>query len=129
MCLRTAAEVARKRASRLRLKLYGGNALFPPCPGCEEASVASAIETVPGPVLSPVRYRVARKQASRLRLKPVSTLPCGQSERSCEEASVASAIETWMEIEMEKEKDQSCEEASVASAIETHAARPHPVLP
>src|SRR5579885_666617 len=111
--------VARKQASRLRLKqrVEVGDGRTHYC--CEEASVASAIETHKVSYFSTYPLFVARKRASRLRLK----LGCRWilylcPFQCCEEASVASAIET-SRCQSARPAKCGCEEASVASAIET----------
>src|SRR5579885_626052 len=63
--------VARKQASRLRLKLSISKCTGTGRECCEEASVASAIETLARTGRRNVDCSVARKQASRLRLKHV----------------------------------------------------------
>src|SRR5579885_967618 len=92
-CCYLTRDVARKQASRLRLKRHCGRAR----------------KRAPG---------VARKQASRLRLKLRRATRLTGCNRCCEEASVASAIETMLRTAYAGAY-RCCEEASVASAIET----------
>ncbi len=69
LALMLALMVARKQASRLRLKLVVTLLTSKRVTCCEEASVASAIETSPERIIAVDTESVARKQASRLRLK------------------------------------------------------------
>src|SRR5579883_710385 len=138
-----AKKVARKQASRLRLKPVTRYLQRVEEESCEEASVASAIETSldigdlrlqqsceEASVASAIEthgkhgngrtiHFVARKQASRLRLKHMHDHMAMLPAVRCEEASVASAIETASSVRGKSRPRSGCEEASVASAIET----------